>query len=58
MYQALEQFKIINYQIFSNYIPNYIISLCVLVLFFLFITYLINLKNIMFLTQSFLQIIF
>ena len=58
MYQALEQFKVINYQIFSYNIPNYIISLSVLVFFFLLITFMLNLKNIMFLTQNFVQIIF
>jgi len=58
MYQALEQFKVINYQIFSYNIPNYIVSLAVLILFILFITFMLNLKNIMFLTQSFVQIIF
>lgn len=58
MYQALEQFKVINYQIFSYNIPNYIVSLGVLILFFFLISFLINLKNVMFLTQSFVQIIF
>jgi ATP synthase subunit 6 len=58
MYQALEQFKVINYQLFSYNIPNYIVSLAVLVLFILFIIFMLNLKNIMFLTQSFVQIIF
>lgn len=58
MYQALEQFKVIDYQIFSYNIPNYIVSLGVLILFFFFITFMLNLKNIMFLTQSFVQIIF
>lgn len=59
MYQALEQFKLINYQIFSyNILPNYVVSLGVLFLFFLFVNFLIDLRNIMFLTQSFVQIIF
>lgn len=58
MYQALEQFKVINYQIFSYNIPNYIVSLGVLMSFFLLVNFLLNLKNIMFLTQSFVQIIF
>jgi len=58
MYQALEQFKVINYQLFSYNIPNYIVSLAVLVLFILFIIFMLNLKNIMFLTQNFVQIIF
>ncbi len=58
MYQALEQFKVINYQIFSYNIPNYIVSLSILVLFFLLVTFMLNLKNIMFLTQNFVQIIF
>jgi len=58
MTQALEQFKVINYQLFSYNIPNYIVSLAVLVLFILFVTFMLNLKNIMFLTQSFVQIIF
>jgi F-type H+-transporting ATPase subunit a len=58
MYQALEQFKVINYQIFSYNIPNYIISLLTLTLFFFLITFMLNLKNIMFLTQNFVQIIF
>ena len=59
MYQALEQFKIINYQIFSsNVLPNYVVSLSVLLLFFLFINLLINMKNIMMITSSFVQIIF
>src|ERR1700712_4107328 len=58
MFQALEQFKVINYQIFSYNIPNYIISLCVLIFFFILITFMLNLKNIMFLTQNFIQIIF
>jgi ATP synthase subunit 6 len=58
MYQALEQFKVINYQLFSYNIPNYIVSLGILILFFFFVSFLINLKNIMFLTQSFVQIIF
>lgn len=58
MYQALEQFKVINYQIFSYNIPNYIVSLGVLILFFFLVSFLINLKNVMFLTQSFVQIIF
>ena len=58
MNQALEQFKVINYQIFSYNIPNYIVSLAVLVLLVLFVTFMLNLKNIMFLTQSFVQIIF
>lgn len=58
MTQALEQFKVINYQLFSYNIPNYIISLFVLILFILFVTFMLNLKNIMFLTQSFVQIIF
>ena len=58
MTQALEQFKAINYQLFSYNIPNYIVSLVVLVLFILFVTFMLNLKNIMFLTQSFVQIIF
>jgi ATP synthase subunit 6 len=58
MYQALEQFKVIDYQIFSYNIPNYIVSLGILILFFFFVSFLVNLKNIMFLTQSFIQIIF
>lgn len=58
MNQALEQFKVINYLIFSYNIPNYIVSLIVLVLFILFVIFMLNLKNIMFLTQSFVQIIF
>jgi len=58
MFQALEQFKVINYQIFSYNIPNYIISLGVLISFFILITFMLNLKNIMFLTQNFIQIIF
>jgi ATP synthase subunit 6 len=58
IYQALEQFKVIDYQIFSYNVPNYIVSLGVLILFFVFITFMLNLKNIMFLTQSFVQIIF
>jgi ATP synthase subunit 6 len=58
MFQALEQFKVINYQIFSYNIPNYIISLCVLIFFFILITFMLNLKNIMFLTQNFIQILF
>ena len=59
MFQALEQFKVINYPIFSyNIIPNYIISLCVLLCFFILITFMLNLKNIMFLTQNFIQILF
>lgn len=58
MNQALEQFKVINYQLFSYIIPNYIVSLAVLVLFIYFITFMLNIKNIMFLTQSFVQIIF
>lgn len=58
LYQALEQFKVINYQIFSYYVPNYIVSLGVLMIFFVLVNFLLNLKNIMFLTQSFVQIIF
>jgi ATP synthase subunit 6 len=58
MYQALEQFKVINYQLFSFSIPNYIVSLGVLLSFFILATFLLNLKNIMFLTQSFVQIVF
>lgn len=58
MNQALEQFKVINYQLFSYNIANYSVSLAVLVLFVLFIIFMLNLKNIMFLTQSFVQIIF
>jgi ATP synthase subunit 6 len=58
MYQALEQFKVINYQIFSYNIPNYIVSLGILIFFFLLVTFMLNLKNIMFLTQNFVQIIF
>jgi ATP synthase subunit 6 len=58
MYQALEQFKVINYQIFSYNIPNYIVSLGTLIFFFLLVTFMLNLKNIMFLTQNFVQIIF
>lgn len=58
MYQALEQFKVINYQIFSYNIPNYIVSLSTLTFFFLLITFMLNIKNIMFLTQNFVQIIF
>jgi ATP synthase subunit 6 len=58
MYQALEQFKVINYQLFSYNIPNYIVSLSTLIFFFLLITFMLNLKNIMFLTQNFVQIIF
>ena len=58
MNQALEQFKVINYQLFSYNIPNYIVSLGILVLFILFVTFMLNLRNIMFLTQSFVQIIF
>jgi ATP synthase subunit 6 len=59
LYQALEQFKIINYNIFSyNILPSYVVSLSILFIFFLFVTSITNLKNIMFLTQSFVQIIF
>ena len=58
MYQALEQFKIINYQVFSYNIPNYIISLTSLFIFFLLVTLMLNMKNIMFLTQNFVQIMF
>ena len=58
MYQALEQFKVINYQLFHYNIANYTVSLAILVLFILFIIFMLNLKNIMFLTQSFVQIIF
>ncbi len=57
MNQALEQFKVINYQLFSYNIPNYVVSLAVLILFVLFVTFMLNLRNIMFLTQSFVQII-
>jgi len=58
MYQALEQFKVINYQLFSYNIPNYIVSLSILTFFFLLVTFMLNLKNIMFLTQNFVQIVF
>jgi|JI102314A2RNA_FD_contig_123_49701_length_1660_multi_6_in_0_out_2_2 ATP synthase subunit 6 len=58
LFQALEQFKVINYQIFSYHVPNYVVSLGVLMLFFILVNFLLNLKNIMFLTQSFVQIIF
>lgn len=58
LFQALEQFKVINYQIFSYHVPNYIVSLGVLMLFFVLVNFLLNLKNVMFLTQSFVQIIF
>ena len=58
MYQALEQFKVINYQLFSYNIPNYIVSLSTLIFFFLLVTFMLNMKNIMFLTQNFVQIIF
>jgi ATP synthase subunit 6 len=58
MYQALEQFKVINYQIFSYNVPNYIVSLSILIFFFFLVTFMLNLKNIMFLTQNFVQIIF
>lgn len=58
MYQALEQFKVINYSIFNYYIPNYIISLLVLIIFVMIVIFMLNIRNIMFLTQSFVQIIF
>jgi ATP synthase subunit 6 len=58
MYQALEQFKVINYQLLFISIPNYIVSLGVLLSFFVLAIFLLNLKNIMFLTQSFVQIVF
>lgn len=58
-YQALEQFKVINYQIFGyNILPNYLVSIVILILFFLVVTLLIDVKNIMFLTKSFVQLIF
>lgn len=58
LFQALEQFKIINYNLFNIMIPNYIISLLSLVIFYLIVTFLTNIKNIMFLSKSFVQIIF
>lgn len=58
MYQALEQFKVINYSIFNYYVPNYIISLLVLIIFVMTVIFMLNIRNIMFLTQSFVQIIF
>jgi ATP synthase subunit 6 len=59
MYQALEQFKVINYPLFSyNILPNYVVSLIVLLSLIILTIFLLNFKNIMFLTQSFIQIIF
>ncbi len=59
LYQALEQFKVINYQIFSyNILPNYVLSICILIIFFLLISLLLNIKNIMFLNMTFVQLLF
>jgi len=39
-------------------IPNYVVSLLILGIYYLIVTLLINMKNIMFLTKSFVQMIF
>ena len=58
LFQAMEQFKVINYNLLNIMIPNYIISLLSLIIFYLIVTFLTNIKNIMFLSKSFVQVIF
>jgi ATP synthase subunit 6 len=58
LFQAMEQFKIINYSLLNIMIPNYFISLLSLVIFYLIVTFLTNIKNVMFLSKSFVQIVF
>ncbi|MFA9202343.1 MAG: M14 family zinc carboxypeptidase, partial [Candidatus Nanopelagicaceae bacterium] len=56
-FQALEQFKIINYQISVFQVPNYIFVIFVILIFALLINNILNLKNALFATGSFLQTI-
>lgn len=58
IYQALEQFNIINYKVFSIILPNYVLSEIVIIISTLFVLLLINLKNLNLLTKSFVQILY
>jgi len=58
LFQALEQFKVINYNLLNIMIPNYIIALVSLIIFYLIVIFLTNIKNIMFLSKNFVQITF
>jgi len=58
LFQAMEQFKVINYNLFNIMIPNYAVALLNITIFYLIVTFLTNIKNIMFLSKNFVQIIF
>lgn len=57
MYQALEQFKILNYKILSFNMPNYLLVIFVILFFSLMLNYIINIKNLLFVTKGFVQIL-
>lgn len=57
MFQALEQFKVLNYNILSFNIPNYFLVIFVILIFSLILNYIVSIKNILFITKSFVQII-
>jgi F-type H+-transporting ATPase subunit a len=55
---ALEQFRVLNYQLFSINFSNDFLMVIIILIFSLLIFYMTNLKNLMFLTKSFVQVIF
>ncbi len=57
MYQALEQFRVWNYEFGFIKGPNYTLTIVVLILFCLLINYVMHIKNIIFITKSFVQIV-
>lgn len=57
MYQALEQFKVLNYKILFFNVPNYFLVIFVILVFSLILNYIMNIKNVLFVTKSFIQIV-
>lgn len=58
MYQALEQFKVFSlYKILDYSIPNYFLAIIVILIFSLILNYIMSIKNIIFITKNFVQII-
>lgn len=57
MYQALEQFNVLNYNIFNFSFSNIFLSVLVIFIFLLTLVYIINEKNNLFLTKGFVNIV-
>ena len=58
MYQALEQFNVLNIEFFFIKMPIYFMVILVVLLIMVFVAYFLNLRNLLFIKSSLIQVIF